>query len=47
MVPTYLDAQDGKRFAPLHIAAWAGNTDMVEILIDQGANVGIKDRFGN
>ena len=41
-----IDMQKEDGYTPLHEAAWASNTEMVNILIDQGAKVGIKDQWG-
>merc|ERR1719205_367778 len=39
-----MEKEDG--YTPLHEAAWASNTEMVNMLIDQGANVNIRDQWG-
>ena len=41
-----LDVQDGKGKTALHYAAAANSPDMVLALVDAGANVLIKDKFG-
>ena len=41
-----LDFQKEDGYTPLHEAAWAGSTDMVNFLIDYGAKVDIVDQWG-
>ena len=41
-----IDMQKEDGYTPLHEAAWASNTEMVNILIDQGAKVDVKDQWG-
>ena len=36
-----VNVQDQKGSTPLHLAAWAGHTDVVDILLDQGPSVPI------
>ena len=38
----YIDAGAGMGGAPLHIAAYEGHSDIVELLISEGANVKAK-----
>ena len=41
-----IEGQDDIGYTPLHKAAWAGSTNMVNLLIDLGANVFITDIWG-
>ena len=41
-----IDHIDNSGMTPLHLAARFGNISLVRILIDEGANIGVKDRQG-
>ena len=41
-----IEGQNENGYTPLHKAAWAGSTNMVILLVDQGANVNIRDIWG-
>ncbi len=38
-----INAKDYNGTTPLHEAAWSGHKDVVELLVDNGANVSAKD----
>ena len=42
----HINAQDHKGLSALHIAAWAGDADMVRDLLDHGADTALVDRTG-
>ena len=41
-----VNVQDYDGRSPLHLAASTGHADVVKLLLELGADIGIKDRFG-
>jgi ankyrin repeat protein len=44
--PSLVNAQDSSGATAMHKAAFVGNAAIVKVLIDSGADVNIKDQFG-
>lgn len=44
--PELVNTQDKRSYTPLHIAAYLGHKDVVELLIANGGNVSIEDKDG-